>query len=182
MISVDADEAARLRAAARALHGETSDDPLVALPRTGRRPATLALVTSPRCAFLDDARRCSIHGQDAQPAPCRVFPYRFVAAGDVVHVSVAHRCVCGALDRGALVSAQHADVARRLATMPLVHALPAVTAIDDDTDAPTADVLDALRRATAATGPFEILGGLASDLAALAPRRRRAHRRVRTLA
>ena len=54
-------------------------------------------VVDGRCAYLDEARRCSLEvagGSEAKPLGCRLFPTTFVDDGADVRVAVAPECAC----------------------------------------------------------------------------------------
>lgn len=176
-IALSDEEVEGVRAAHAALtaHAPGSDpsrgarDPVCLVPTAPGAPWAYALSLEPRCVFLDDARRCRVHGQPAQPRPCRVFPYRFVTAAGRMHVSIAHRCVCGTLGRGPALSAQRAEVRRRLAASPFVHAAPERTRIDRGRTEDTAPVVCALAGARGSSDPFALIAEAARRLLDLAP-------------
>ncbi len=67
----------------------------------GRR--VLAKRKDGSCVFLSDEGRCRIHelhGAEAKPAICRMFPLQFVALERVVNLTVLRSCPSAAADRG----------------------------------------------------------------------------------
>ncbi len=105
-------------------------DAVVLLPTRAGQRWTYALDNDPRCPFLSSQSTCAIHGRAAQPGACRVFPFTFIRVGREVHGSVAHRCGCGTLGRGELLSQQRPKLRRRMKLGP-VPRLPARARIDD---------------------------------------------------
>lgn len=118
----------RVVASAKRLHLGT--DGVVLLPTRAGQRWTYALDNDPACPFLGSDSACRLHGRPAQPPACRVFPLTFVRAGRVVHASVAHRCGCGALNRGELLADQRRSLRRRMELGP-VPRLHARTQLDD---------------------------------------------------
>lgn len=157
VIALTSREVRSVRGAARRLFPESSQDPVCLMPTGRGRPWTYALAHEPHCAFFTERRQCLVHGTAAQPSPCRVFPYRFVAGPEQIHASVSHRCVCGALDAGDLLSQQTPEIARRLSSSRFLHAIPDVTRIDDLHRAESDAAVDVLVLAADAEDPFEIL-------------------------
>lgn len=168
-------EVRRVRAAAAGGTGSVAgasgvQDPVRMMPTAMNAPWTYALATEPRCAFLDDRQRCQVHATAAHPSSCRIFPYRFVAAPERIHVSVSHRCVCGTLGRGELLSAQRPELRRRLNASRYVHALPESTRVDGlrtvDTERAVAALILAFE---SAQDPFAILASGIEQLLSVAP-------------
>jgi lysine-N-methylase len=67
----------------------------------GRR--ALAKRTDGRCVFLSDEGRCrihEIHGPEAKPAICRMFPLQLVPLGDFAYLTTRRSCPTAAVDEG----------------------------------------------------------------------------------
>jgi Fe-S-cluster containining protein len=156
VVSLDREEANRVRAAALRIHVE--EDPVCLLPRAPNSAWTWALANDPSCPFLDEAFRCRIHDTDALPSTCQVYPLAFVMFAGRVHASVTHRCVCGALDRGEPLSAQLDSIARKLSAVKHVPVLPKQTRLDAYTQLATEEAIEVLVAATdGARDPWELL-------------------------
>jgi Fe-S-cluster containining protein len=156
VVSLDREEAARVRAAGLRILSDR--DPLCLLPRSAGAPWTWALANDPSCPFLDEELRCRIHGTDALPATCDVYPLAFVRFRDTVYASVTHRCVCGALDEGPPLSSQRESLERKLSVVKHVPVLSERTRLDAYTQLATEQVVDALIACTeSAFDPWELL-------------------------
>ena len=145
VIPLDLEAKDRVVKAAKRLHLGT--DGVVLLPTRAGQRWTYALDNDPACPFLGDDSACRIHGRAAQPAACRVFPLTFVRAGRGVHGAVAHRCGCGALDHGELLSEQRRALRRRMELGP-VPRLRARTQLDEAGHTVGLDVAEQLAEAT----------------------------------
>jgi lysine-N-methylase len=67
--------------------------------------------------FLMDDHRCRIHamhGADAKPWPCRMFPFQPLPAGGEIRVTMRRSCPSAAANRGRLVAEHLADVEKLL--------------------------------------------------------------------
>lgn len=77
-----------------------------------------------RCVFLSDEGRCRIHemhGPDAKPAICRMFPLQLVPLGDFAYLTTRRSCPTAAVDEGRpliehLRELKRSDLASRLTT------------------------------------------------------------------
>lgn len=145
VIPLDLEAKDRVVRAAKRL--KLGTDGVVLLPTRAGQRWTYALDNDPACPFLGEDSGCRIHGRAAQPAACRVFPLTFVRAGRAVHGSVSHRCGCGALNRGALLSDQRRALRRRMELGP-VPRLYARTKLDDAGHTVGLDVAEALAEVT----------------------------------
>jgi Fe-S-cluster containining protein len=148
VVSLDEREVECLRAVAPSILGPGAD-PICVLPRGQGARWTYALANDPECPFLGKDRRCAIHGSDALPSTCRVYPLAFVSTGRRVHASVTHRCVCGALDRGPRLSAQMASLRSKLDASRFLPVIARSTRVDAYTRIGSPAAVDALTGATA---------------------------------
>jgi hypothetical protein len=105
-----------------------------------------------------------LHETEAQPAACRVFPFRFVLAVDRVHAAIAHRCVCGTLDRGPRIADDMDRLRARYRFVEEVHSVPESTIVDGSRRLDTRRAIDALIAATTEQDPFAILLAAADAL------------------
>ncbi len=168
VVSLDREEVERVRGAALEVLG-SAEDPVCLQPRSSGLAWTWALANDPRCPFLDADRRCRIHDSEALPSTCFVYPMAFVRSGDRIHASITHRCVCGALDRGDLLSSQLPLLERKLAATKHVPVLPDRTRLDAYTQLPTEEAVEALVSATdGARDPWEMLSEAIDGLRAAA--------------
>lgn len=121
LIPVDGIGAERLRRAASRCG--LSGDPVVLLPTAPGRRWTHALHNEPRCPFLLN-NRCRLHGSDAHPAACQMFPLAFTRVGQRVHVTVTHRCACGVFGDGGLLRRNRTELTRRARLGPVPRIFP----------------------------------------------------------
>jgi hypothetical protein len=166
-------EAKRVQSAEAKLFGSQTGS-VCMMPTGVDSPWTWALAYDPpepppsgpraACAFLTADRRCMLHGSAAHPSTCRVFPFRFVVAGDRVHASICHRCVCGTLGLGRLLSEQRAEIRARLLSSFGVHAIRDVVRVDQRHVAESEEVVLAAVRASEESDPRRILERLAEEL------------------
>ncbi|MGF1511198.1 MAG: hypothetical protein ACFB9M_17025 [Myxococcota bacterium] len=117
LIPLDKLGADRIRRAARR-HGLRDDVVILTRSTVGGR-WTYALDNDPSCPFLGPDQRCGIHGRVAHPPACQVFPIAFVRLGTRVLATVTHRCGCGALANGRLLSNQKSALQRRSRLGPI---------------------------------------------------------------
>lgn len=139
-------------------------DPIGLVPTTPGRPWSYALDNAATCPFLDEAKRCRIHGASAYPDACRIFPFVFARWGATIHASVTHRCVCGARGLGPTLTSQRAALVSRVERSASVFTVPEVTRIDGSSERPSGTVVAALHDATTRSGAFSILRAAASSL------------------
>jgi lysine-N-methylase len=67
------------------------------------------------CVFLTEQNRCRIHelhGPEAKPLACRLFPFILVPVGDHWHVGLRFACPSAAADRGRPVAESEPEVRR----------------------------------------------------------------------
>lgn len=153
VISLDEEEVRRLREVSLPI---VTEDPVCLLPRSPGAPWVWALSNDPSCPFLED-HRCGIHATEALPSTCRVYPLAFVEHQGIVHASVTHRCVCGTLDRGALLTDQMPSLKEKLRAARLLPTLPEVSRVDAYTRVETPAAVDALLAAADESDPWEML-------------------------
>ncbi len=113
-------EADRITAAARR-RDPTRKSPVAILPVLDLHPPRFAQVLREDeggCRFLSPDRRCELHGQQAHPVACQVYPMRFVAALGRIHAGPAHRCLCGAFGQGELLTERLDDLSSRARALP----------------------------------------------------------------
>jgi hypothetical protein len=166
LIPLSGVEATALRAAGTELLGPERDVVTLAPSRPGQAWSWV-LDNERGCPFLVDDRRCGLHARPEQPRPCRTFPITFVAADDArLHVSVTHRCVCGALDRGPRLADSEAELRARLDPLPAVASLPPTVRLDVARSVDRSRAVAALVEVTAsADEPWTMLAAAARALA-----------------
>lgn len=121
LIPVDGPGAERLRKAAQ--DQGHSEDPVVLLPTRPGRRWSHALHNEPSCPFLS-RHRCSLHGSEAHPSACQMFPLAFTRVGARVHVTVTHRCVCGVFGDGPLLRRRKTELVERSRLGPVPRIFP----------------------------------------------------------
>jgi Fe-S-cluster containining protein len=103
-----------------------SGSPFYSLPTAeGEDPSVLCRTQDGWCVFLDDARRCTIHGAlggPAKPRVCQLFPWEFKATPDGIAVTVSNECRGFAEARhGQPVVDREAELRRLLHLIPPGH-------------------------------------------------------------
>ena len=131
-------------------------DPVTLVPAEHGEPWRYALDNEEGCPFLE-ARRCGLHETAAHPAPCRVFPLTFVQAGARVYGSVAHRCVCGALDRGEPLEGRRGALEATLRGLGTLLTVPEAARLDAGRTGPGVAAAETLARATEAGSAWAML-------------------------
>ncbi len=95
------------------------------------------------CVFLSEAGRCVIHeelGGDAKPRICRLFPYQFMATPEGIAVSLQMECRGFVEARaGRPLRDQEAALRELLAIAPMIHQVPPILALDEETTLSWAD-------------------------------------------
>ncbi|MGB0590468.1 MAG: YkgJ family cysteine cluster protein [Myxococcota bacterium] len=109
--------------AALATKARLIDSPFYSLPSDDEDPSVLCRTQDGWCVFLDDDRKCTIHGAlggPAKPRVCQLFPWEFRATPEGIVVTVSNECRGFAEARQGQPVTERADALRRL-----LHLIPA---------------------------------------------------------
>lgn len=131
VIGVREEQVAPMRAEARRLLGEAARDPVTLWPAESGAGWGYILDNDEGCPFLGKDHGCRIHGTEAHPDACSVFPMTYAVVGHQLVVGVNHRCGCGAGGIGPRLWDRVDEIKRRLTCSPYVPVVPPVVRVDE---------------------------------------------------
>ena len=155
VIGVRDEQVAPLRAAVRQLHGAAAPDPVMFWPAESGEGWSYVLDNDRGCPFLMANHGCRIHGTDAHPDACSVFPMNYALVGRRLVVGVNHRCGCGAGGIGPRLWDQLDEIERRLSCSPDLPIVPPVVRVDEATTTSGEGAAELLMQATLHSWPLE---------------------------